>query len=70
MIFYVFYNVSIHTPTKGVTCDRLQICSVNGVSIHTPTKGVTIIHYLSNSVHIVSIHTPTKGVTTSVCRLQ
>ena len=35
------HDVSIHTPTKGVTCCRgLAVC-VEEVSIHTPTKGVT-----------------------------
>ena len=34
-------TVSIHTPTKGVTCKYLQIDRFTQVSIHTPTKGVT-----------------------------
>ena len=36
-------EVSIHTPTKGVT--ELSVCynARNSVSIHTPTKGVTFV---------------------------
>ena len=35
------YGVSIHTPTKGVTQNRLLQEQFKAVSIHTPTKGVT-----------------------------
>ena len=34
-------NVSIHTPTKGVTAVIASIAWIYIVSIHTPTKGVT-----------------------------
>ena len=40
-------NVSIHTPTKGVTDDDGNIVQLTQVSIHTPTKGVTA--YSANS---------------------
>ena len=33
--------VSIHTPTKGVTCGFAESFDMPTVSIHTPTKGVT-----------------------------
>ena len=36
-------DVSIHTPTKGVTCGLCDLQKVRYVSIHTPTKGVTAI---------------------------
>ena len=56
-------NVSIHTPTKGVTiyADRYRRALI--VSIHTPTKGVTVISRKYVGFSHVSIHTPTKGVT-------
>ena len=39
-------QVSIHTPTKGVTMIlKVLLCSKN-VSIHTPTKGVTLYYYI------------------------
>ena len=57
-------NVSIHTPTKGVTfVDFLNDETNKGVSIHTPTKGVTEIDGCVKANSKVSIHTPTKGVT-------
>ena len=35
-------TVSIHTPTKGVTCYKSKLTGTGErVSIHTPTKGVT-----------------------------
>ena len=34
-------EVSIHTPTKGVTNLKVIYLVNNFVSIHTPTKGVT-----------------------------
>ena len=34
-------NVSIHTPTKGVTSAQSWAFTCQMVSIHTPTKGVT-----------------------------
>ena len=34
-------EVSIHTPTKGVTTYSLILSFIFPVSIHTPTKGVT-----------------------------
>ena len=34
-------EISIHTPTKGVTEQRLIDSKQLRISIHTPTKGVT-----------------------------
>ena len=34
-------DVSIHTPTKGVTTMSGKAAAAASVSIHTPTKGVT-----------------------------
>ena len=36
------FNVSIHTPTKGVTASKVHVTVTIYVSIHTPTKGVTL----------------------------
>ena len=57
------FNVSIHTPTKGVTHILLALHDVSRVSIHTPTKGVTKDFGVGRWNGYVSIHTPTKGVT-------
>ena len=35
-------DVSIHTPTQGVTVDDMGITHDSDVSIHTPTQGVTL----------------------------
>ena len=56
-------QVSIHTPTKGVTSVEEGINTLKCVSIHTPTKGVTFFGYFVFATLEVSIHTPTKGVT-------
>ena len=56
-------EVSIHTPTKGVTKYYSYISAHQHVSIHTPTKGVTRGSPAPSNKVIVSIHTPTKGVT-------
>ena len=56
-------EVSIHTPTKGVTPSGKSWLDAYRVSIHTPTKGVTQVVDLIQSKKQVSIHTPTKGVT-------
>ncbi len=34
-------NISIHTPTQGVTFDLQQKIQEDNISIHTPTQGVT-----------------------------
>ena len=61
---HVFITViSIHTPTKGVTCFQIQREQSAQISIHTPTKGVTIKQYYFFLPDPISIHTPTKGVT-------
>ena len=39
--FSCLLRVSIHTPTKGVTCFTKRFIHLRCVSIHTPTKGVT-----------------------------
>ena len=39
--YYPTVEVSIHTPTKGVTFGLASIFMLAKVSIHTPTKGVT-----------------------------
>ena len=59
------FDVSIHTPTQGVT--KLDISNVptENVSIHTPTQGVTFPVYEGSSPTVVSIHTPTQGVTST-----
>ena len=64
-----FEQVSIHTPTKGVTISGYPQNNYIIVSIHTPTKGVT--HCLKECTPLdeVSIHTPTKGVTCSPLQL-
>ena len=36
-------EVSIHTPTRGVTCGGVLFEGAHDVSIHTPTRGVTLI---------------------------
>ena len=63
------FDVSIHTPTQGVT--KLDISNVptENVSIHTPTQGVTVGTLEQCKEWIVSIHTPTQGVTKAQCRL-
>ena len=38
-------DVSIHTPTKGVTALNTDAFTRIRVSIHTPTKGVTAMTY-------------------------
>ena len=54
------FDVSIHTPTQGVT--KLDISNVptENVSIHTPTQGVTlylITYYKSaNLIHCYANH--------------
>ena len=56
-------NVSIHTPTWGVTPVRSHPVLRSWVSIHTPTWGVTSWGEEVNGEWKVSIHTPTWGVT-------
>ena len=56
-------QVSIHTPTKGVTVIMPAELKAKAVSIHTPTKGVTSKLSRTSPNSQVSIHTPTKGVT-------
>ena len=63
-LYNVMPQVSIHTPTKGVTRLRKWFLKEYDVSIHTPTKGVTFKSDATDFPIPVSIHTPTKGVTT------
>ena len=56
-------DVSIHTPTQGVTAVFGVQWWWARVSIHTPTQGVTGSCRSIRYVPIVSIHTPTQGVT-------
>ena len=56
-------DVSIHTPTWGVTTRPTSGTVSSVVSIHTPTWGVTVNLILQSPVATVSIHTPTWGVT-------
>ena len=39
----MFFSVSIHTPTQGVTAVIYLFVVLISVSIHTPTQGVTIM---------------------------
>ena len=57
------FQVSIHTPTWGVTIKRTFDQMIKDVSIHTPTWGVTSWSNWFINFVIVSIHTPTWGVT-------
>ena len=59
----LWYIISIHTPTKGVTLVYTMIGVYPEISIHTPTKGVTTIKCYFKPTWRISIHTPTKGVT-------
>ena len=60
---YKKLQVSIHTPTQGVTLFHTPTHNLQLVSIHTPTQGVTFIDKLIAVEGDVSIHTPTQGVT-------
>ena len=61
-------TVSIHTPTQGVTHNKLSDKQAREVSIHTPTQGVTNEVVNTNLDTQVSIHTPTQGVTASMAQ--
>ena len=41
-----YVDISIHTPTRGVTEMCLSICAGIIISIHTPTRGVTYNRYI------------------------
>ena len=41
LLDFLFGEVSIHTPTQGVTISRAITIGTPQVSIHTPTQGVT-----------------------------
>ena len=59
----VFFDISIHAPTKGATFTKLANYITKDISIHAPTKGATV--YASGKVYDtdISIHAPTKGAT-------
>ena len=59
-------EVSIHTPTRGVTDFVVLTDEQRGVSIHTPTRGVTAAADDTLVAVEVSIHTPTRGVTSGL----
>ena len=61
--FVLKFDVSIHTPTQGVTGVRIIEEAYQPVSIHTPTQGVTLPYAAIHNDGGVSIHTPTQGVT-------
>ena len=63
MTLLSFSDVSIHTPTQGVTKLSDVPSDALLVSIHTPTQGVTNSGKVGNLYGFVSIHTPTQGVT-------
>ena len=42
LIIHAVHYISIHTPTKGVTCASMSFRLRISISIHTPTKGVTV----------------------------
>ena len=60
---WMFFFISIHTPTKGVTDVCIEKSILRTISIHTPTKGVTTEFVERTFNNYISIHTPTKGVT-------
>ena len=37
------YNISIHAPTRGATCQRYIRTAEQEISIHAPTRGATAI---------------------------
>ena len=56
-------DVSIHTPTKGVTFYCYQIGWIrDSFNPHTH-EGCDAKEYVKDGYKVVSIHTPTKGVT-------
>ena len=62
-ILTVFYDISIHTPARGVTALEMIEEYKKVISIHTPARGVTIQSAQCRYAHEISIHTPARGVT-------
>ncbi len=60
-------EISIHTPTQGVTFLRHLFKVFCSISIHTPTQGVTTVRQDTAAFRTISIHTPTQGVTCGLC---
>ena len=67
---WTLFDVSIHTPTQGVTINGPTGAACTFVSIHTPTQGVTRPSVVGLSQAVVSIHTPTQGVTLNSSAIQ
>ncbi len=61
-------QISIHTPTQGVTINHTEDMKMGKISIHTPTQGVTLWIFRLSFLGSISIHTPTQGVTGWGCR--
>ena len=59
-------QISIHTPTRGVTQELPPYMVVMDISIHTPTRGVTDHGHSDIAYTVISIHTPTRGVTVHI----
>ena len=56
-------NVSIHTPTQGVTLIKLRIASILSFNPHTHAGCDIAARAWAIEARAVSIHTPTQGVT-------
>ena len=63
-------DISIHTPTQGVTLVLIFDSLKSVISIHTPTQGVTVIPGIISRAEYISIHTPTQGVTRNCWNLR
>ena len=61
--YWLYYQVSIHAPTRGATLPDIIVITRGVVSIHAPTRGATIIGPQFGSGFDVSIHAPTRGAT-------
>ena len=51
-LYIQFYQISIHTPVKGVTHVPVVSLGPKGISIHTPVKGVTVSCILGSVVSV------------------
>ena len=58
----IFTEVSIHTPTRGVTKGRVKARHTKGFNPHSHTGSDLHVTAIALGTH-VSIHTPTRGVT-------
>ena len=57
------WNISIHTPARGVTDMDTEYKKLKAISIHTPARGVTKSGFETYYADDISIHTPARGVT-------